>query len=52
MSKRKDSAYTNGVIAVREKKLLKDKLVRMCSASEEEALRILLDSGLDRKSVV
>ena len=45
MSKRKDSAYTNGVIAVREKKLLKDKLVRMCSASEEEALRILLDSG-------
>ncbi len=45
MSKRKDSAYTNGVIAVREKKLLKDKLVRMCSASGEEALRILLDSG-------
>ena len=45
MNGRKDSAYTNGVIAVKEKKLLKEKLVRMCSMSEEEALRLLLDSG-------
>lgn len=45
MSKRKDSAYTNGVIAVKEKKLLKDKLVKMCSMSVDEAFRLLLDSG-------
>ncbi|MDE6411130.1 MAG: V-type ATPase subunit [Clostridia bacterium] len=45
MSKRKDSAYTNGVIAVKEKKLLKDKLAKMCSMSGDEALRLLLDSG-------
>ena len=42
---RKDSAYTNGVIAVKEKKLLKDKLARMCSMSVEEALRLLVESG-------
>ncbi|MBD5636985.1 MAG: V-type ATPase subunit [Clostridia bacterium] len=45
MSKRKDSAYVSGVIAVKEKKLLKDKLAKMCSMSGEEALRLLLDSG-------
>ena len=28
MKSRKDSAYTNGVIAVKEKKLLKDKLAK------------------------
>ena len=42
---RKDSAYTNGVIAVKEKKLLKDKLAKMCSMSEEDALRLLAESG-------
>lgn len=45
MNQRKDSAYTNGVIAVKEKKLLKDKLAKMCSMSGEEALRLLLESG-------
>ena len=45
MKSRKDSAYTNGVIAVKEKKLLKDKLAKMCSMSGEDALRLLLESG-------
>ena len=45
MKSRKDSAYTNGVIAVKEKKLLKDKLAKMCSMSGEEALRLLVESG-------
>lgn len=45
MKSRKDSAYTNGVIAVKEKKLLKDKLIRMCSLSGEEALRLLTEHG-------
>lgn len=45
MRNRKDSAYTNGVIAVKEKKLLKDKLIKMISLSEEEALRLLCESG-------
>lgn len=45
MKQRKDSAYTNGVIAVKEKKLLKDKLAKFCSMSADEALRALLDGG-------
>lgn len=45
MTQRKDSAYTNGVIAVREKKLLKEKLVKACSANEEEAMRLFFESG-------
>ena len=45
MKLRKDSAYVCGVIAVKEKKLLKDKLVKMCSMSEDEAFRTLIDSG-------
>lgn len=45
MKSRKDSAYTNGVIAVKEKKLLKEKLSKMCASGEEEALRLLLESG-------
>ena len=45
MKLRKDSAYTNGVIAVKEKKLLKDKLAKMCSMSGEDALRLLAESG-------
>ena len=45
MKLRKDSAYTNGVIAVKEKKLLKDKLVKLCSMSEDEAFRTLVESG-------
>ena len=45
MKSRKDSAYVNGVIAVKEKKLLKDKLAKMCASGEEEALRLLRESG-------
>jgi len=40
-----DTTFTNGVIAVREKNLLKDKILRMCESSPEDALRILNESG-------
>ena len=40
-----DVLYTNGVIAVREKNLLKDKLLRLCELSAKEAFRMLLESG-------
>lgn len=40
-----DPAYTNGVIAVREKTLLKEKLLRFCEMSAEESFRALLESG-------
>lgn len=43
--KKKDGVYTSGVIAVRETKLLKDRLARFCAMGAEEALRALLDSG-------
>ena len=38
-------AYTNGVIAAREKRLLKDKILRFCELSPSEAFRALLESG-------
>ena len=37
--------YTNGVIAAREKRLLKDKILRFCELSPSEAFRALLESG-------
>lgn len=40
-----DTTYTNGVIAVKEKTLLKDKLFRLCELGLDEAFRTLLDSG-------
>ena len=40
-----DTTYTSGVIAVREKYLLKEKLLRFCELTAEEAFRLLLDSG-------
>ena len=40
-----DITYTNGVIAAREKYLLKDKISRFCELSAEEAFRALLESG-------
>ena len=40
-----DTTYTNGVIAVKEKTLLKDKILRLCEVSTDEAFRMLLDSG-------
>lgn len=42
---RYDVTYTNGVIASREKYLLKEKLNRLCELSAEEAFRTLLESG-------
>ena len=40
-----DTTYTNGVIAAKEKRLLKEKLFRLCEVSAEEGFRVLLDSG-------
>ncbi len=40
-----DTTYTNGVIASREKYLLKDKLLRLCELNAEEAFRMLVESG-------
>lgn len=40
-----DVTYTNGVIAVREKYLLKDKIFRLCELTAEEAFRVLLECG-------
>ena len=40
-----DSTYTNGVIATREKYLLKEKMLRLCELSAEESFRVLLESG-------
>ena len=40
-----DTAYTNGVIAAREKYLLKDKLYRLCELTAEDAFRALIESG-------
>jgi hypothetical protein len=37
--------YTNGVIAAKDKYLLKDKILRFCELSAEEAFRMLLESG-------
>lgn len=42
---RKDNVYTNGVIAVKETRLLKEKLTRMCELSAEDAFRLLTESG-------
>ena len=40
-----DTIFTNGVIAVREKQLLGDKILRFSELSAEEALRALKESG-------
>ena len=40
-----DVAYTSGVIAVREKYLLKDKIFRFCESTAEEVFRALLENG-------
>ena len=44
----KDLTYTNGVIAVREKYLLKDKILKLCETGAEDALRSLLESGFGK----
>jgi V/A-type H+-transporting ATPase subunit C len=40
-----DVTFTNGVIAAREKYLLKEKILRFCEMTAEEAFRALLESG-------
>ena len=40
-----DVQYTNGVIAVREKNFLGEKLLRICEMQSADAFRFLLDSG-------
>lgn len=40
-----DVQYTNGVIAVREKSFLGEKLLRICEMQPADAFRFLLDSG-------
>lgn len=44
----KSLTYTNGVIAVREKYLLKDKIFKLCEGSAEEALRAVSESGFGK----
>ena len=44
----KDLTYTNGVIAVREKYLLKDKILKLCETGAEEALRTISESGFGK----
>ena len=46
----KDVTYINGVIAVKETALLGGKLIKMCSATAEEAFRTLTESGFGRGS--
>ena len=41
----KDVIYTNGVIAYREKFLLKDKLLKLCEGTAEDAFKSLNESG-------
>ncbi len=44
----KDAAYTNGVIAVREKYLLKDRIYKLCETDAEEALHALFEIGFGK----
>ncbi len=44
----KDATYTNGVIAVREKYLLNDRIYRLCETDAKEALRTLIETGFGR----
>ena len=44
----KDVTYTNGVIAVREQSLLRDKITKLCEGTAEEAFRILSDGGFGK----
>lgn len=40
--------YTNGVIATREKYLLKDKILKLCDSGAEEAFRAVSESGFGK----
>lgn len=48
----KDLTYTNGVIAVREKYLLNDKILKLCEAGAEDALRSLSEIGFGKDAQV
>ena len=48
----KDTLYTNGVIAAREKYLLKDKILKLCDLDAEEALRAVCESGFGKNAEV
>lgn len=43
-----DVLYTDGVIAAREKYLLKNKIAKLCEADAEEVLRALAESGFGK----
>ncbi|MDE6597957.1 MAG: V-type ATPase subunit [Clostridia bacterium] len=44
----KDFTFTNGVIAVKEKFLLSDRILKLCDSGAEEALRALTDCGFGK----
>lgn len=44
----KDLTYTNGVIAAREKYLLKDKILKLCETGADDALRSLVECGFGK----
>ncbi len=48
----KDSTFTNGVIAVKEKYLLKERLYKLCEGSAEDALRTLTECGFGKGAEV
>lgn len=48
----RDLLYTNGVIAAREKYLLKDKILKLCESEAEEAFRTLTESGFGKGAEV
>lgn len=43
-----DLTYVNGVIAVREKYLINDRIFKLCESDAEEALRVLSESGFGK----
>lgn len=48
----KDLTYTNGVIAVREKYLLQDKILKLCESGAEDALRALSEQGFGKDAQI
>ena len=44
----KDFTFTNGVIAVKEKSLLQDRILKLCDTGAEEALRTLTECGFGK----
>ena len=46
-----DNLYVNGVIAVKETSLLKDKIYRMCELGADDAFRMLTESGFGGEAV-